>query len=327
MTSQYFAKVTREKLRGLQTGPSSPFGHLLAGALHIAFLVGCILAWQTGWWLVAVGLWFPIVWMDHAALTRLHEASHRMLFRTAWANELTGILIGSFAFTPLSVYRYVHTQHHAYLGSEKDPEFFPYNQCTASRRRRILFAWMELICGWIFTPAIYSLRTLHAWKSLNRQIRRRLCMEWCLMFVTWTSILFLIPKTSHWACLVVAYLIPTWIAGTLQTVRKFSEHLGRFGDDIYGMTRTVVYQSPWSQPASRSQLHVEHHGTHHRWPKIPFHRLPEATTIVYSSDLQTNIFPNHWTAIRDMLPHLSNPRVGPQWISAAKACPPRTDIT
>ena len=75
-----------------------------------------------------------------------------------------------------------------------------------------------------------------------------------------------------------------WIAGSLQTVRKFTEHLGRFEDTILGMTRTVIYRGAIGAAASKSQLHVEHHGTHHRWAAIPYYNLPQATEIVYVSD-------------------------------------------
>lgn len=313
MDLSFQAQELKKRLSFLHEPPLHSAGHLLAGIVHGVLIAACIAAWMSGYWPVSVLLWIAIAWMDHAALSRLHEAAHRMLFRSRVANELTGIVIGTFALTPLSVYRYVHSQHHAHLGRERDPEFWPYNLPDSPRPVRLVYAWLELAAGWIFTPMLYSIRTAQAWPSLARTLQGRLFLEWLFLLGLWTVLLVVIEITGTWTWFLIGHLVPTWIAGTVQTIRKFTEHVGMFGDTILDMTRTVVYTHPISQAASRSQLHVEHHGTHHRWPGIPYHRLPEATAIIYGDSQPGPTYSSHWAAIRDMLPHLLNPRVGPQW--------------
>lgn len=303
----------RDRLRPLHQAPGSSVRLFFAGVVHVGLIVLCVVAWLGGWWPVSVLLWLAIAWMDHAALSRLHEAAHRMLVRSRLGNELLGVMIGTLALTPLSVYRYVHAKHHAHLGREKDPEFWPYNLPTSPRWLRLMYAWFELLLGWIFTPLLYSMRTARAWPTLALARRQRLLLEWILLAGFWTVFLIAIELSGTWTWFLVGHLAPTWIAGSMQTVRKFTEHLGRFGETIFEMTRTVVYTQWIGRTASRSQLHVEHHGTHHRWPAIPFHKLPEATPIVYEGREQGCIYPSHWAAIRDMLPHLLDPQVGPQW--------------
>ncbi|MCA9239786.1 MAG: fatty acid desaturase, partial [Planctomycetales bacterium] len=141
----------------------------------------------------------------------------------------------------------------------------------------------------------------------------RLVLEWLVLVAGWSALLLLVHRTNRWDWLWVGHLAPAWIAGTVQTLRKFIEHLGRFGDNIYEMTRTVAYTSLLGRLASLSQLHVEHHGTHHRWPRVPIRNLPRATRIIQQEDPRCSVFPNHWAAFVDMLPHLIDPRVGPQW--------------
>jgi fatty acid desaturase len=306
----------RERLRTLHEGPRRTILHLLAGVIHLTVVVLCVVAWEFGLWPLSVILWFVIAWLDHAGLTRLHESAHRMLFHSPALNELAGILIGTLALTPLSVYRYVHTQHHAHLGREKDPEFWPYNQPGAPRWLRLIYAWLELTAGWIFTPWLYSIRTARAWQSLNFQLRKRLIIEWVVLAGFWTGVLLIVVSTHTWKWFLVGHLAPTWIAGSVQTIRKFTEHLGRFGDNIYEMTRTVEYTRPVGRAASHSQLHVEHHGTHHRWPKSPSPKLPEATQITFHEESQGHTYPNHLVAIWEMLPYLADPKLGPQWKTA-----------
>ena len=305
-----------DRLRPLHEGPRTITGHVLAGIVHLILILVCVVAWTIGFWQVSVLLWFAIAWMDHASLSRLHESAHRMLFRSFIANELAGIFIGTLALTPLSVYRYVHTQHHAHLGREKDPEFWPYNQPGSPRWLRLTYAWLELTFGWIFTPWLYSIRTIRAWHSLSPGKRKRLVVEWGVLVGFWAAFLFTVACTQTWEWFLVGHLAPTWIAGSVQTVRKFTEHLGRFGETVYDMTRTVEYAQPVGRAASRSQLHVDHHGTHHRWPRIPYHMLPEATKLTFHEETQGRTYSSHLAAICEMLPYLADPKLGPQWKTA-----------
>lgn len=308
----------RQRLESFREPPRNALGHLLGGGIHVGLAVLCVLTWNSVWWPSCILFWLILAWLDHAALARLHEATHRMLFGSRILNELTGMLIGTLSLIPHSVYRYVHTQHHAHLGGIKDPEFWPYNLPGSSRLLRLTYAWLEVLFGWIFTPVLYSLRTAYAWRDLNTNLRTKLVFEWLFLIGFWTVVLSVVAYTDTWQWFLVGHFVPAWLAGTLQTIRKFTEHLGRSGDNIYEMTRTVVYRKPIGKLASTSQLHVEHHGTHHRWPRIPWHRLPEATEVVYDSPEPGLVYPNHLVAILDMMPHLLDPKLGPQWAEHLK---------
>lgn len=287
--------------------------HPLTAMLHLGVMAAAIVTWSSGWWPITVVLWGVLAWMNHAALTRLHEAAHGTLSRSRVANEGLGILIGTASGTPLGVYRYVHAMHHAHLGRSRDPEFWPYSLPEISRGIRCLYAWSELLAGWIVTPLLYSVRTALAWPTLSRRRRRGLAAEWLLLVGVWTGLILTIGRLGWWEPFVVGHLVGAWLAGTLQTLRKFVEHLGMTGDTILSMTRTVSYRGGLGRAASRSQLHVDHHGTHHRWARIPFQRLPAATRIAYGDPSAGPVYPTHLHALRHMLPSLVDPRVGPQW--------------
>jgi fatty acid desaturase len=217
------------------------------------------------------------------------------------------------ALTPLSVYRSVHARHHAHLGRERDPEFWPYNLPRAARWVRLVYAWSELAAGWLLTPVLYSVRTAASWGSVPRLQRRRLIAEWAVLIVAWGGLLVLVDAKGWWEGFVVTHLVPAWLAGTMQTIRKFTEHLGMFGEGIIAMTRTVAYRGQIGRAASASQLHVEHHATHHRHARIPYYVLPEATDLIDVEGSGGRLFGNHVQAFLDMAPHLLDPRVGPQW--------------
>lgn len=75
----------RERLRPLHERPQKTLGHLVAGMVLLVLVVVCVAAWEFGLWPLSVLLWFVIAWIDHAALSRLHESAHRMLYRSSMA--------------------------------------------------------------------------------------------------------------------------------------------------------------------------------------------------------------------------------------------------
>jgi fatty acid desaturase len=92
------------------------------------------------------------------------------------------------------------------------------------------------------------------------------------------------------------------------------------GDDVPTLTRTVVASGWLGHLLSESMLHIDVHGIHHRYAKIPHFRLPEAVRHVYDSREQaTAIQTSYGQALLEMLGTLGNPRVGKQWLPHAKA--------
>lgn len=142
----------------------------------------------------------------------------------------------------------------------------------------------------------------------------RITLEWMLIITVWTLAITIAHEQGWWPEFLVGFLIPAWLTGMFQTLRKFTEHLGMHGDTIMSMTRTVSYKGVIGKAASLSQMHVDHHGTHHRHARIPYYDLPDATPRVYSDGNEMYLFPTHFAAMRDMLPHLLDPKLGPQWV-------------
>ena len=108
---------------------------------------------------------------------------------------------------------------------------------------------------------------------------------------------------------------PKLVAGAAQTLNKYVQHMGLFGDSDLSSTRTVADTRRFGQALSSSMLHIVHHGTHHRYAQIPFYKLPAATAYVYNAPGPDEpVFGSYWAALMDMLPVLKDPRIGRQWL-------------
>ena len=108
-------------------------------------------------WIVV--LLIPVVsHLMHGQLIGFHEASHGLLRKSRRLNDFDGQLIGIFSFMPFTLYRAAHQTHHMHLASERDEELWPLVRPEISRGRRVLFAFLELSFGIIFTTFLF-LRT------------------------------------------------------------------------------------------------------------------------------------------------------------------------
>ena len=131
-------------------------------AIGVHLLVVALASWQLGGSHAKslYAFWATISGVSLFVLTGLiHEASHHLLSRSIWLNELAGNLAGWMLLTPLSAYRAFHLTHHQKTNREGDP-----NAPLNSR-------WMLAAGSIVYAGLIH----LHAWKKLRG---RALCATW-----------------------------------------------------------------------------------------------------------------------------------------------------
>ena len=297
------------------------FESVISVALFFGLLAITLLAWENGYWPVVIIGWLLQAHVGHTNLLAFHEASHYTLHPSRRLNELQGILLGSVILTPLSAYRWVHNQHHIHLGTPRDPELWPFVDPQATRWRRLLAAAAELLIGFFYTPIIF-LRGVLVAQRMPRATVRRLKMEYNICFALWAAVLSAVIAFGVEKEFIVGYLIPAMLAGNLQSLRKFTEHLGLLGHDVPSTTRTVDR----CQPAGRLLSCVD--AAHRLARAAPFtcenSPLPPAggdTNCVRAGafdPISANIFPSYMAAILDMVWRLPDPRVGAQWLADAE---------
>ena len=287
--------------------------HNLVSFVWVGLIWAAIASWSTGWWPVTVLVWLLAAHMGHMKMSSFHEASHGTLHPTFFRNEMQGMLIGSVILTPLSVFRLAHWQHHAYLATPRDPELWPFTLATAPRVLRVLAAVAEIVLGFFYTPLLF-VRAVLTSPHIPRRQRLRIGLEYAACVATWGTILTVVARHGWWQQLFVGYLIPAFLSASFQTIRKYTEHLGLLGGDTLTVTRTVVPKDLTGTVLSKSMLHIDYHGTHHRYARVPYYNLPEATPLVFTEgEPAIPIYPSYLAAMWDMFKSLGNPKVGPQW--------------
>jgi fatty acid desaturase len=267
-------------------------------------------------WPMLLLIWPALSGLMFVFVLSFHDASHGRLYPAGWLNELHGHIVGTFSCVPLAVYRYAHARHHAQLGREGDPELWPFNSPRVSRPLRVMAAAAEIFLGVVYTPLLF-LRSVLTGKLTQRE-RRLIAQGYLLCVAMWGGILFFVYEFDRWKIFLCATCVPMVFSGMMQTLNKFEQHLGLHGQSVLGLTRTVVDQRPAGELVSATILYNDYHGTHHRYAKIPYYRLPHATPYTLSNaSEQCPVFPSVVSASIDMLRCLPDPKVGPQWLTKA----------
>ena len=301
-----------------------PIVHPLTTLLHFAILGVGIWAWYAGYWPAAVVCWLVCAHLAHQKIVAFHEASHGTLNPRFLMNEFQGIMLGTAVFIPLSVYRAVHTQHHSRISTEKDLEFWPFVDTSVSLWHRRLAAFSELTFGIIHSPLVF-LRGLWYVDRLSKQQKVRIALEYAFMVAFWVALIAVCIHFGWLEMFLIGYGIQAWLAGNLQAINRYTEHMGLLGDSILTSTRTVVDPRLPADLISQSLLRIDYHGTHHRYAKIPYYYLPDATPLVYDGKVETvPVYSSYWRAFLDMCRTLKNPRIGAQWLRVQDAANAQT---
>jgi len=258
-----------------------------------------------------VWLELPIIgWTAYFFLCQsslFHEYAHRHnhLRCRIWAR-----IIGTFILIPATAYRETHVRHHAYLNRPVDWELWPYSDPRCSRSFRRLFAWFDLLAGYLSSPIIYGRIYWHSRSPLSSRARRAIGWEYAELIAFWSAALVVIALTDQWSGFLRAWVLPWWIAGILQTGRKFTEHLGMSSYDPLHGTRTV-YGGGWlTRVCSYLNSDIFIHGPHHRSPRVTADELHAFATQLRAASAN-GFYDSYGAAIKDMLPHLlQNPGVG-----------------
>jgi fatty acid desaturase/ABC-type phosphate/phosphonate transport system substrate-binding protein len=290
------------------------------GFASIFFLCQGLLFWSmtAGAWWFSLPLVLVLAHLMHGHLIAFHEAAHGSLCPNPRLNDALGVFIGMFSFMSLSLYRAAHHSHHSYLGTERDEELWPFVIPSKSRWFRCLAALSELILGLVYTPLLFLRALIHPGSVIrNRNRRRRIWMEIGFIVLVWSAVVLVVAFTSAWNYLLVMYLIPASLAGWMQSLRKYIEHMGMTGSTVLSSTRSIVDPGILGRLLAFTLFHEPFHGVHHKYARLPHAALPGFTDdLEPAGPPELPPFLTYRQALLDMLPSLLDPKVGSQWLNS-----------
>jgi fatty acid desaturase len=272
----------------------------------------------TGWpstnWFVQ-GLWtFVTGYCILCAGSCYHEAVHYTLFGSRRWSQVIGHGLGTMLLIPFHVYREVHIRHHAYMNSPADWEMWPYSDPKASLGFRRVFVWFDFVFGslaslWIYNRIYFKRNS----PIKSPELRRAIVWEFAVCVAAWGALIGVTAWYGAWSTLLFAWLLPMGVAGSLQSCRKLTEHLGMASYDPLIGTRTVICRDWPSRVCTFFNFDIFVHGVHHRHPRLSHDELKSTMQDYADQDPEvgTHLYPYYILAMFDVLPWmLKNPGTG-----------------
>jgi fatty acid desaturase len=250
----------------------------------------------------------------HAYLIAFHEAAHGTLCPVGFINGYLGRVTGVLSFMSLTLYRAAHHWHHAYIGDRRDEEFWPLNDPAAPRWKRRLAAFLELTCAMLWSPFLFLRMFLRRGSAIRgRAVRRLIWIELAGMAAFWVAVAGAAAWFDALPLLVVGYLLPAYIAGNVQSLRKYVEHVGLTGPRSVYLTRSVRNPSRLGRFVSRLLFNEPYHDVHHLYPKVPQEALPTVAAAENPVPAELPVFSNYPAALIDLVRTLGDPKFGKSW--------------
>jgi fatty acid desaturase len=245
---------------------------VIAGAVVAAELTGSLL-------LYAIAL--VVIASRMRALNNLvHEASHKLLFRTVRLNRWAGMLLCAFPIgTSMHAYRRSHGRHHRMLG---DPVFDP----DRVRYRELGVEDLPKPRGWVVRRFLrmltlyemprYVVGTLRSFVHTSETPRSETVGRW----VFWGALAAALTALGGWTLFLLYWVVPFFTTfQVLRYVSEISEHGGLYdNEDPLDLARNSV-----PHPFVRAVLYPHNdnlHLVHHLFPGIPHFRLARAHRIL-----------------------------------------------
>ena len=238
---------------------------IVSVAAQTALVVWAGVAWFP--WTVVPA--FLLMGRAHAQLASLmHEAAHRLLFRSKRVNDVVGRwLLGFPSFTSTDAYRRVHMAHHRQEFGPDEPDVALYRGYPISRDslRRKLVRDATGRTGIRLMRAFLANRT-----STDQRVRRTF---WKIMAVQGVLLAAAIAS-GHWWVYPVLWLGPyLTVWRVINRLRSIAEHGGMVMSSDRRQTTHSVAQHPlarfWMVP-----FHIGWHLAHHVDAGVPFRNLP-----------------------------------------------------
>ena len=275
-----------------------------------------------GFWLLA-GLWlWPILPVAALALMALmaalqsslvHECLHGHPTRNARLNEALVALPLSLIY-PYRRYKATHLAHHAderLTDPFDDPESWYRARWQWQRMpgwfRAILTANNTMLGRVIMGPWLGGFGFLAQEWRLFRADARGVRLAWALHLPAMALVL-----AAVWAMGIPLWLYVlgvVWPSLSLISIRTYAEH--RWHEDPSGRT-IIVERSPLAWLLLYNNLHI----VHHRYPSVPWYRLPRLYAENRAAFRAMNhgyCYPNYWALFRAHALTAKEPVAHPAW--------------
>jgi fatty acid desaturase len=204
-----------------------------------------------------------------------HQCLHHSAFRRARPHRLVGVPLGVPMLVSYSHYRVRHLQHHRYLGTDQDSEFFGFDTRQPVTWRMLLrecFAFDRLGAAAADIVRCWPGRWQYDLGQIAEARRREVIAEY-RMFTLPIAAAVALTALGHGDLVLWLWLLPLLVATPVHFLVELPEHIlcENASTDVLLNTRSITgsWFSTWF--TNGNNLHIEHHAA----MVVPINRLRE----------------------------------------------------
>ncbi|MDG4783342.1 fatty acid desaturase [Micromonospora sp. WMMD961] len=232
-----------------------------------------------------------------------HQALHHSAFRASWPHRLVGVPLGLPLLVVYSHYRVRHLQHHRYLGTPQDTEFFGFDTrvpLTRGMLLRGLFDYSRLAAVLRDVVRAATGRWRYEFGDISPTMRRRIVTEHVILGAV-LLLVAVLAGTGHHEPVLRLWLLPLLLAVPAHFLVELPEHVLCDTDstDVLRNTRSIrgSWFSTWY--TNGNNLHIEHHAA----MNVPISQLParHPETLRYAEHVEKtylDFYRQLWRAVR-----------------------------
>lgn len=270
--------------------------------LFIALLllgIGVFLATRDSAILVVAGV--VVIGAMYTHLVELqHQCLHHSAFMGARSHRRVGFLLGLPMLVCFSHYRVRHLQHHRYLGTDQDTEFFGFDTrqpLTWGALCRGLFDYKRLLDAGVDMARCWTRSWKYPQGQISDRMRGHVITEYRAMSLVILAAV-VACALGQWQLVLLLWVAPVLLVATpLHFLVELPEHIGCDSEsqDVLRNTRSITgsWLSRWY--TNGNNLHIEHHAA----MTVPINRLPERHAAVMAVAKYTNR--SYWEFYRAVL--------------------------
>ena len=210
-----------------------------------------------------------------------HDAVHRVLFRSAWANELGGSLISMLALLPFYANRQFHLTHHSYAHQPgADPENVMHQHSFLFATAAGAFIGLKEQYRILFENILRLRDRRYAGRALKDAASIGFAAAvyfWWVpalgmpVTVTFLPMFLMLPVVFSFRALSDHYGIPA-VERDATHQREVLDTGDENNGDVSHVTGWVVITAPWLEWL---WSHVNYHEVHHKYPYLSHRYLPQ----------------------------------------------------
>ncbi len=215
----------------------------------------------------------------------MHDGAHGLIFNNRKYNDWASQWLCAFpVMTDTLPYRKIHSQHHKFTDTDKDPDL-SLTKAFPTSKKSLLRKFLRDLTG-ISGIRRYSAVLLSAWgneenilKSLKRFFSK------LKGFILTNILIFsiLLYFNQGWLYLLLWWIPMLTFFSLFYRIRSITEHSGLQGDDEFSFTRTTLV--PWYLKYFLAPLNVNYHIEHHLFIYCPWYNLPLAHKMLIDKGL------------------------------------------